>query len=82
MNKHLCKIVYEYINTKNPYINELLNKTTDVLEDTNYWYTYNTYAKCNEDYLDNDWVRNNIFDGKFTYVKNWNYKWLVVDSFE
>lgn len=45
MNKHLIKIILEYIEYELPFIKELLNKTRDILTDTSYYWNYNNHYK-------------------------------------
>jgi hypothetical protein len=42
-NKHLSKIILNYINTSIPYKNELLYDTYGILSYTENWYTYSNY---------------------------------------
>lgn len=51
MNKHLIKIILEYISLTPIYNNELLNKTNKLSEEINLenWNYYDNYIICKED---------------------------------
>lgn len=42
-NKHLCKIINEYLSTKCLYLEELTEKTNDVYRATTYFIYYHEY---------------------------------------
>jgi hypothetical protein len=44
MNKHLVKIIIQYLDLPILYKNELLTKTRLVLVDNMYWFTYENYS--------------------------------------
>lgn len=51
MNKHLIKIINEYLIDYLTFKNELLMKTVPLLDKYNdNWYYYNDYAVCNQEY--------------------------------
>jgi hypothetical protein len=64
-NKHLSKIILEYVNTEIIYKTELLYRTIDLYKDNCYWYTYDKYCICFEE----NGVHNgrDIIDGHYYY---------------
>lgn len=66
-NKHLIKIIIEYISITPCYTNGLLDKTKSLLSSINLgnWYYYDKYVVCNEQY------RNDTYN--FTYEKGYKF---------
>lgn len=82
-NKHLNKIIIDYIDIKVPYIRELLEKTYLILSCTNIWYSYNNYIKCSEDCLMiHKYKRNQVIDDYISVYKysKINKKWFIWDK--
>lgn len=83
MNKHLKKIIDEYIIHELKFKNELLDVTEQLIQNyNNNWYYYDNYAICSESY--NDGPRNDVipkgklsnqiykldkFFDKYTYIE-------------
>lgn len=78
-NQHLMKIIYQYVDIKHPYINELLEKTKDLLEDTSHWYTYDSYTKCTDKNDEFHWFVGRMIHHKFKYNRNYNSQWCITD---
>jgi hypothetical protein len=70
MNKHLLKIILQYINTRRSFHKELLKKTFYLRYDSNHWYVYDNVScinniRCSESY--------EIFTKKQTYHSRYKY---------
>lgn len=51
MNKHLIKIINDYLDYKKPFYIELLDKTKElIIPNSDNWYYYDHYAICSESY--------------------------------
>jgi hypothetical protein len=72
MNKHLIKIVNDYIKYDLPYTSELINKTYNLRLDSMFYYNYENYAtkirgkRKGKSYK--HWVYSRTYDGKWTYT--------------
>lgn len=72
-NKHLIKIVVEYISFNLIYENELLDKTKDLPKSLNLgdWYYYDKLAVCNHPNKYGHFFRNQY------KIFRYNYSWMI-----
>jgi hypothetical protein len=76
-NKHLLKIVSEYINIDIIYKKELLNKTSSIDAQCNYWYFYDKYISCSVE-TGIAYNKGYRLDGHFYFI-NINTDWWCLE---
>jgi hypothetical protein len=74
MNKHLLKIITEYIDYKLKYVDELENITIRIYNDVSRWQYHTDYAMYNVQF-----VQNYKYLGKFRIRRKKNNCWDVWD---